>query len=391
MQIDVTDVVVSNGARIKVVGVGGGGSNTVNYLVEKSPYKEIGWIVANTDAQALKTSPAQTKIQLGAQLTKGLGAGMRPDVGREAALESIDEIREILKDSDIVFIAAGLGGGTGTGAAPVIAKVAKEIGALTISVVTKPFKFEARKRSMFAEQGLLELKKESNSIVVIPNDKLLMLADPKLGMRDSFDIVNNVLARAVNGISGMILRHEENDINVDFADLRTVMNHHGLALMGIGESSGGKAAYEAVKNAIESPLFDNMSINGAMGVLVYFQMHPDYPIVQIGEAMEIVYEATDNVQDADVIFGVTYDESMERDAVKVTMVATGFEKEGGATTTVSESSNSDFNLVASKDLTQPKQAPNATVTLAKRKVGSGDFEQSDDILDIPTFMRRGMD
>lgn len=277
MQITVEEATTITGARIKVIGVGGGGSNMISHLIAGGSHEDIELAIANTDAQALNASPAPIKIQLGARLTKGLGAGMQPETGRNAAIESFEDIKALLSGTDIVFISAGLGGGTGTGAAPIIAQAAKEAGALTISIVTKPFKFEGSKRSKLAEQGLAELKKESDSIVVIPNDKLLSIVDKNLGIKESFKIVDDVLARAVNGMSGIILNHGENDINVDFADVRTVMSHRGLALMGIGESSGNNAAYEAIKNAIESPLFDNMSINGAMGVLVHFYIHPDYP------------------------------------------------------------------------------------------------------------------
>ncbi|MFA6395050.1 MAG: cell division protein FtsZ, partial [Sulfurimonas sp.] len=260
------------GARIVAVGVGGGGGNMIGHML-KEQIPGIELIIANTDAQALDKCTASTKIQIGVKLTKGLGAGMKPDVGRESALENFEDLARALDGADIVFVAAGLGGGTGTGAAPIIAKIAREMGALTIAVVTKPFAFEGRKRLQLAEAGLEELKNEADSIVVIPNDKLLSIIDPKLGLKESFKIVDSVLARAVSGTSGMILASGENDINLDFADLQTVMSHRGLALMGVGEYKGENAAYEAIKNAIESPLLDNMSITGALGVLVHFNTH----------------------------------------------------------------------------------------------------------------------
>ncbi len=373
------------GAKIKVVGVGGGGGNMISHIINSGgTHPDIELILANTDAQALHASKATHKIQLGTKLTKGLGAGMRPDTGKEAALESYEDIKHLLEGADLVFIAAGLGGGTGTGAAPVIAQAAKDIGALTVSVVTKPFRFEGGRRSKLADQGLGELKKESDSIVVIPNDKLLSVIEKGLGIKDSFRIVDDVLGRAVNGMSGIILMHGENDINVDFADVKTVMSHRGLALMGIGESSGSNAAYDAIKSAVESPLFDNMSISGAMGVLVHFQMHPKYPLYEISDAMEIVEEAAD--AQADVIFGTTTNENMPEDSILVTIVATGFEKELIKPDSVNNGSgllrlSSQDNLFSSEEKREKKV----------RMVSGGDYSGNEDILDVPTFIRRQMD
>jgi cell division protein FtsZ len=313
-----------SGARIKAIGVGGGGGNMINHMI-KSGVQGIELIVANTDAQVLQHSLCEDRIQLGAKLTKGLGAGMVPEIGRESAVENAEEIREYLDGSDIVFIAAGLGGGTGTGASSVIAQIAREIGALTIAVVTKPFSFEGAKRRKLADQGLEDLKKESDSIVVIPNDKLLSIVDKGLGIKESFKIVDEVLARAVTGTSGIILSNGENDINLDFADLRTVMSHRGMALMGMGEAEGEKSAFEAIKKAIESPLLDDLSIHGAMGVLVHFNIHPDYSLIEITDAMSIVHEAAH--EDADIIMGTTTDPELPEDVVKITIIATGFEKE----------------------------------------------------------------
>jgi len=360
-----------NGARIIAVGVGGGGGNMIGHMLNEG-VTGIEMILVNTDAQVLSENSAASKIQIGAKLTKGLGAGMKPSVGKESALENYEDIRNSLDGADIVFISAGLGGGTGTGAAPVVAQIAKEVGALTISVVTKPFKFEGRKRIKLAEDGLEELKKESDSIVVIPNDKLLSVIDRKLGLKDSFKIVDGVLAQAVSGTSGVILSSGENDINLDFADLKTVMSHQGMALMGVGEHEGENAAYEAIKAAIESPLLDNMSINGAMGVLVHFKVHPNFPIMEISEAMEVVHESAHD--EAEVIFGTSTDESLSEEYVKITIVATGFEKE--------------------KDL--EAETPAAAVNVPKVKqrpklvVGGEDFGNSD-IYDIPTYMRQQQD
>lgn len=366
------------GARIKAIGVGGGGCNMINHMVNEN-VTGIELIVANTDAQALDGSLAPAKIQLGAKLTRGLGAGMKPEVGKGAAEESYQELKALFEDADMVFVAAGMGGGTGTGAAEIVAQAAKEAGALTVAVVTKPFIFEGQKRRRYADEGLSAIKKVCDSIVVIPNDKLLAIVDKNLGIKDSFKIVDNVLSRAVTGISGVILQHGDNDINLDFADLKTVMSHRGTALMGVGESTGNEAAYQAMKSAIESPLFDNISINGAMGVLVHVSMHPDYPLVQIQQAMSIVYDSAS--PEADVIFGTTTDASIEQDRVVITIVATGFEK---------ESSNNvvhDKSQVAVQSDEKDKQHVKSI-----RKISGGyDITFDEDELQVPTYLRRQMD
>jgi len=363
------------GAKIKVVGVGGGGGNMINHIV-RDGVNGIDLIAANTDAQALDHSLAYTKIQLGEKRTKGLGAGMIPQVGREAAEESYEEIKSALEHADIVFIASGFGGGTGTGAAPVVAQAAKEIGALTVSVVTRPFMFEGRKRMKLAEIGLNELRKESDSIVVIPNDKLLTLVDKNLGIKDSFRIVDDVLARAVGGMSSVVLSSGNSDINLDFADVQTVMSHRGMALMGVGESEGQNAAVEAMKNAIESPLLDNMTINGALGVLVHFRIHPNCPLTDISEAMNVVFDAAD--EDAHVIFGTTTDEKVENNKVCVTIVATGFEN---------KLQEEERGL---KKLDQTQEVVKRERILRMKKV-SGGYESQEDYLDIPTYIRHQMD
>jgi len=362
------------GAKIKVVGVGGGGGNMINHMVREG-ISGIDLIAANTDAQALEHSLAYTKIQLGEKRTKGLGAGMMPQVGKEAAEESYEEIKSALEHADIVFIASGFGGGTGTGAAPVVAQAAKEIGALTVSVVTRPFMFEGRKRLKLAEAGLNELKKESDSIVVIPNDKLLTLVDKKLGIKDSFRIVDDVLSRAVGGMSSVVLSSGNSDINLDFADVQTVMSHRGMALMGVGQSEGDGAAIEAIKNAIESPLLDNMTINGALGVLVHFHIHPDCPLTEISEAMNVVYDAAD--EDAHVIFGTTTDETIENNRVRITIVATGFE-------------NKKEDEKELKKLDQTQELMKRERIMRMKKV-SGGYEGQEDYLDIPTYLRHQMD
>jgi cell division protein FtsZ len=359
-----------SGARIIAVGVGGGGGNMIGHMINEG-VSGIEMLLVNTDAQVLSENSAASKIQIGTKLTKGLGAGMKPEVGKESALENYDEIRAALEGADIVFISAGLGGGTGTGAAPVVAQIAKEVGALTISVVTKPFMFEGRKRLKLAESGLEELKKESDSIVVIPNDKLLSIIDRKLGLKESFKIVDSVLAQAVSGTSGVILSSGENDINLDFADLQTVMSHKGMALMGVGEFEGENAAYEAIKAAIESPLLDNMSINGAMGVLVHFKMHPEFPMMELAEAMDVVHESAHD--EAEVIWGTSTDASIPENFIKITIVATGFEKD--------LSNNEDF--VSENPAPQPK------AKVRPRLVMGGDMDS--DYLDIPAYMRQQQD
>lgn len=315
-----------NIAKIKVIGVGGGGTNMINRIAQDKESLPITLIAANTDAQHLEASDADIKIQLGSELTKGLGAGMNPEVGKNSALESEAKIREVLEGADIVFVAAGLGGGTGTGAAPVVARIAREVGALTISTVTTPFKYEGKKREKIAIAGLEEIQSESDSIVVIPNSKLSSIIDRTTGYKDAFAIVDTILFRAVNGICGVIINHGHGDMNVDFADLRTIMKYKGKALMGIGKASGERAAINALKNAIESPLLDDVSLDGASGVLIHFQFHPNYPLVEIEESMtSVVYERVEEY--ADVILGTTPDESItEEDFVAVTIIATGFNK-----------------------------------------------------------------
>jgi len=365
----VEEVKMRSGARIIAVGVGGGGGNMIGHMINEG-VNGIEMILVNTDVQVLNEMNAASKIQIGAKLTKGLGAGMQPNIGKDSALESYDEIRSALEGADIVFISAGLGGGTGTGAAPVVAQIAKEVGALTISIVTKPFSFEGKKRLKLAEAGLIELKKESDSIVVIPNDRLLSIIDRRLGIKESFKIVDSVLAQAVSGTSGVILSSGENDINLDFADLKTVMSHKGMALMGVGEHEGENAAYEAIKAAIESPLLDNMSINGAMGVLVHFEMHPDFSMIELSEAMDVVHESAHD--DAEVIWGTSTNPDMAENYIKITIVATGFEKD--------LSNNDDF--VPEEPQIKPR-------VLRPELVVGGDLDSG--YLDIPAYMRQQQD
>lgn len=366
------------GAKIKVVGVGGGGGNMVNHIIRVNPNLNIDLIVANTDAKALENSLAHTKIQLGEKTTKGLGAGMRPEVGKAAAEESYDEVKSTLETSDIVFIGTGLGGGTGTGAAPVVAQAAKDIGALTVAVVTMPFMFEGKKRRKLADCGLEELRKESDSIVVIPNDKLLTLIDKNAGIKESFEMVDEVLARAVNGMSTIVLDSGKSDINLDFADVRTIMSHRGLALMGVGEANGEDAAQEAIKNAIQSPLLDNMTINGAFGILVHFRISPSCPLTDIYNAMSIIHEAAD--EDAEIIFGTTTDDKIEDNKVEVTIIATGFQ---GSQQEVDK--NEDTQVSNTNDIIKKERI------LRLKKVSGGFDEDYMAQLDVPSFMRHQMD
>jgi len=385
-EIELESVVTAAGAKIKAIGIGGGGGNMINHMISEG-ISGIDLIVANTDAQALDTSLAPTKLQLGLNATRGLGAGMVPEKGREAALESFDDIKETLAGADIVFISAGMGGGTGTGAAPIVAQAAKEVGALTVSVVTSPFKFEGRKRTKLSKEGLEELKRESDSIVIIPNEKLLSIVEKNLGIKESFRLVDNVLSQAVAGISNVILSHGPNDINLDFADVKTVMSHRGLALMGSGRSEGANAAYDAAKAAIDSPLLDNISINGAMGVLVHFHIHPDYPILQISEAMETIEDHAD--EDANVIFGTTTNSDMPLDEVKITIVATGFNSSENVATEQAEKARAATDLLSG--MSANTTAPRPVAGVQNRRVVGGYDENNEDILEVPTFLRKQMD
>ena len=323
IKVDMPSKVLSdNVAKIAVIGVGGGGCNMINHMINEGSHK-IDLIAANTDLQVLHISKAPKKIQLGLKLTKGLGAGMKPEVGRDSAVESYEDIKGVLKGADIVFIAAGLGGGTGTGAAAIIAKAAKEVGALTVSVVTKPFTWEGKKRAGLANLGLEELKKVSDSIIIVPNDRLLEIIDENVGMKDAFKIIDNILYQAVNGMSEVILNPGNSDINTDFADVKTIMQHKGMALMGIGRAKGENAAQRALEDAVDSPLLDKVSLNGAKGILIHFNIHPQVSLFAINDVMGTINDRMDS--NAEIIFGTTSDSTLEKDEVKITIVATGFE------------------------------------------------------------------
>jgi cell division protein FtsZ len=310
---------ISIGANIKVVGVGGGGSNAVSTMIN-SELDGVEFIVANTDIQALNANKATGKIQLGLDLTKGLGAGANPDVGRRAAIESYNEIVESLQGSDMVFVTAGMGGGTGTGGAPVVAKIARELGALTIGVVTRPFVFEGKRRQKHAEGGLQELKENVDTLIVIPNQKLLAISGDKTPLTETFKKADEVLLQAVKGISDLI--NIRGLINLDFADIRTVMQAKGLALMGTGYAKGENRAVEAATAAISSPLLENIKIDGATGIIINVTGGPDLSLYEVNEASTLITEAAH--EDAEIIFGAVIDQDMT-DEVRVTVIATGFQ------------------------------------------------------------------
>ncbi|HEY8416305.1 MAG TPA: cell division protein FtsZ [Thermaerobacter sp.] len=305
-------------AVIKVVGVGGGGNNAVNRMIEAG-LRGVEFLAVNTDAQALAASLATEKIQIGRQVTRGLGAGADPEIGQKAAEESREEIKERLKGADMVFITAGMGGGTGTGASPVIAEIATEIGALTVGVVTRPFSFEGRKRAAQAEMGINNLKAKVDTLITIPNDRLLQVVDKKTSILQAFRVADDVLRQGVQGISDLIA--VPGLINLDFADVRTIMMNTGSALMGIGVGRGETRAVDAARAAISSPLLE-ASIEGAKGVLLSITGGPDLGLYEVNEAAEIIAQAAD--PDANIIFGAVIDESLE-DEVRVTVIATGFE------------------------------------------------------------------
>jgi len=318
-----TKALSNNLPKIAVIGVGGGGCNMINHMIEEGTHM-IDLIVANTDLKVLHISKAPKKIELGHSINNGFGAGMDPEVGRNSALESYEDVKDTLKGADIVFVAAGLGGGTGTGAAPIIAKAAREVGALTVSVVTKPFGFEGRQRAGLANLGLEELKKVSDSLIVISNDKLISTVDENLGMRDAFKIVDGILYQAVNGMSQVILNPGSGaDINADFADVKTIMKHKGIALMGIGKAKGEGATNIAFENAVNSPLLEKVPIDGAKGVLIHFTVSPEVSLLAISDVMEKINERSDI--NAQIIFGTTTDTTFDKDEVKITIIATGFE------------------------------------------------------------------
>ena len=306
-------------ANIKVVGVGGGGGNAVNRMIQAG-IKGVEFLVANTDLQAMRHALAPTKLQIGGKLTKGLGAGANPEIGKQAALEDTDRILEALHGADMIFITTGMGGGTGTGAAPIIASLAAELGALTVAVVTKPFGFEGKRRRVQAEQGIRALRDTVDTLITIPNERLLNFVERGTSLADAFKIADDILRQAVQGISDLITVPGE--INLDFADVKTIMHGMGMALMGTGVSSGEHRAVEAAQRAISSPLLEEASIEGAKGVLINVTGGPDMTLFEVHEAASIIQEAAD--EEANIIFGTVIDPRM-KDEVKVTVIATGFD------------------------------------------------------------------
>jgi len=381
-------------AKIKVIGVGGGGGNAVNTMIAAG-LSGADFIVANTDAQALKANASNIKIQLGEQVTRGLGAGANPEIGRESALEDKEKIREILEGSDMVFITAGLGGGTGTGAAPVIAKIAKEVGALTVAVVTKPFIFEGNRRMKQAEEGLRELKAVVDTVITIPNQRLLAVAGKSTSMLDAFKKVDEVLLQAVKGISDLINVHGL--INVDFADVRTIMSEMGMALMGTGIAEGENKALEAAQKAISSPLLEDIKIEGARGLLINVAGGRNMSIFEVNEAAERI--KSEAHPDANIIFGAVIDEALE-DRMMVTVIATGLGAEarpvslvsvngsGGQPVQINNSDGGDKPLPGTIDINN-NESKTVYIDRFSDKEEEEDYES--ERYDIPTFMRKQAD
>jgi len=350
-------------AVIKVVGIGGGGTNAVNRMVDAG-LKGVDFIAVNTDAQALLMCDADVKIHIGGKITRGLGAGANPEVGRQAAEESRDELREALKGADMVFVTAGKGGGTGTGAAPVIAELARELGALTVGVVTKPFTFEGRKRASQAEQGIEALSRKVDTLIIIPNDRLLQVVEKRTSIIEAFKVADDVLRQGVQGITDLIT--VPGLINLDFADVRTIMRNAGSALMGIGVASGENRGVEAARAAISSPLLES-SIEGATGILLNITGGKDMGLFEVNEAAEIISGAAD--AEANVIFGAVIDEGLG-DQMRVTVIATGF------------APRSIMQDRAEKSEDAAEATGGFALDLEKPR-----FEMDDDILDIPAFLR----
>ena len=379
------DESIDQSAKIKVIGVGGSGGNAVNTMINSNVHG-VDFIVANTDAQALRSSKAPLKIQLGGQLTKGLGAGANPSVGRDAALEDRDKLAEALKGADMIFIAAGMGGGTGTGAAPIIAEVARELGALTVGVVTKPFSREGRQRLTKGEEGIRELKKHVDSLIVIPNDRLLGLAGKSMSILDAFKPSDDVLRQAVQGISDLITT--SGLINVDFADVKAIMSERGMAMMGIGMGSGENRAVDAATRAISSPLLEDIDISGAKGVLVNISGSSAMTMDEFDAASRIIHEKVH--EDANIIVGLVIDEELG-DVIKVTAIATGFgdrfdmEKSRQEMKNVAPLINrSEVNREIPTFIREKQQRE----TIARQRSFLMDDE---DQYDIPTFLRKSVD
>ena len=366
-------------AKIKVIGLGGGGSNAINRMME-ARFTGVEFIVANTDLQALRASPAPVKLQLGARLTLGLGAGADPEVGKNAALEDREQIKKLLEGADMVFVTAGLGGGTGTGSAPIVAATAKELGILTVAVVTKPFAFEGRRRSQQAETGLAELRAVVDTLITIPNQRLLAVVDRGTPLVEAFKVADTVLLQAVQGISDLIL--VPGLINLDFADVRTIMAGMGMALMGAGVGKGEHRALDAAQKAVASPLLDETSIDGARGILINFTGGPDLSLHEVEEAARVVQEAAH--EEAHIIFGAVIDPRLQ-DEVRITVIATGF------------SERKEENQPSGKvvEMQRPSR-PGAPASRDWRRrmpseIRAEGAEPTEEDLDVPAFLRRQAD
>lgn len=378
---------LANFANIKVVGVGGSGGSAITRMIN-SKLRGIEFVAINTDAQALSFCEAPIKIQIGKETTRGLGAGADPEIGRKAIEENKEEVYETLKGADMVFVTCGMGGGTGTGAAPFVADIAKELGALTVGVVTKPFSFEGLRRKKIAELGISEMKEKVDTLITIPNDRLLQVIDKKTSLFDAFGIVDDVLRQGVQGIADLIIYHGL--INVDFADVKAIMSDAGSALMGIGHGTGDNRAIEAARAAIDSPLLE-LSIDGAKGILFNITGGPDLGMYEIDEAAKAITEAAD--ADANIIFGAIIDEAMQGE-VKITVIATGFESEQNKTQkkifTPSERPLSEIpqSQMLRRDRTSVFDEPEITKS---EPVKSPDLEEEnndEDELEVPAFIRR---
>jgi len=378
---------VQQNAVIKVIGVGGGGGNAVRHMLN-SDIEGVDFICANTDAQALADLDARQIIQLGGNITKGLGAGANPEIGRQAALEDRDRIAEAIKGADMVFITAGMGGGTGTGAAPVVAEVAREMGILTVAVVTKPFNFEGGKRMSLAESGLRELEESVDSLITIPNEKLLAVLGKKTSLLDAFAAANDVLLGAVQGIADLITRNGM--INVDFADVKTVMSEMGMAMMGTARATGENRAREAAEAAIRSPLLEDVNLQGAKGFLVNITAGMDLNLGEFSEVGDIVREFASDA--ATVVVGTVIDPDMV-DEIKVTVVATGLGGDREKPTKVVDNTRTldgktDYNQLDRPAILRRRAVSNGNVAIDQSKESE---EQGVDYLDIPAFLRRQAD
>ena len=393
----------SGAARIKVVGVGGGGGNAVNTMIAAG-LPGVDFIAANTDSQALKANLAPIKMQLGEKLTRGLGAGGNPEVGKRAAQEDVERLREYLGEADMIFITAGMGGGTGTGAAPIIAKVAKELGSLTVGVVTKPFTFEGKRRMKQADEGMKELKASVDTLIAIPNQRLLSVAGRNSSILETFKKADDVLLQAVRGISDLITVHGL--INLDFADVRTIMSEMGMAMMGAAIAQGENRAVEAAQKAISSPLLEEVSIQGARGVLINITGGPDLSLHEVNEAATLIQEEAD--EEANIIFGAVIDESMG-DEVRITVIATGFgehveagekprpgPRDARAAGAGEGRPVKRLGLLAEDELDVPtwqrrRQEPPVAGRGAQRPAPKAADEEPAGDYDVPTFLRRGAD